>query len=115
MFSLRKRLEDLGAIVYSFVCVRRKSIADSGKLLEYEASYAEDVNDKAFSERAALLSEILDISKPPLDPDHLIVLSKINKKLSEFEVIEKLSKWGNVYIVRYPDKHHKFLAVTVQG
>ncbi len=101
MHELRQRLlaEDVAAIVTSVVCVRRRSHAESGKLLEYEALACEDVDDKTFTERAAAISRLVHLFEPPLDVDHLVVRGSLTQGLKEEEFLENLAKWGVPFVV----------------
>jgi hypothetical protein len=115
MNELRSRLsaKDIEAKVTSLVCVRRRSHAESGDLLEYKAYACEDVDDKIFAERAISISRLVHLFEPPLDADHIVVKGYLSKEISDEDFFKRLAKWGMPFIVWSQDKEHKFMAVTL--
>lgn len=115
MHELRQCLEtkDIDAIVTSVVCVRKRSHAESGELLEYQAIPCEDVDDKVFMERAGAISRLVHLYEPPLDVDHLIVRGSLTPGLMPEDFLENLAKWGMPFVVWHPDKEHNFMAITL--
>lgn len=115
MHELRQRLEakDIDAIVTSVVCVRRRSHAESGELLEYQAIPCEDLDDKMFMERAAAISRLVHLYEPPLDVDHLVVRGSLTPGLTLEAFFENMAKWGIPFVVWFPDKEHNFMAITL--
>lgn len=111
--ELRQLLKNVGATVISFVCVRSRSHAESGELLEYEALACEDLEDKLFTDRATLISRLVHLIEPPLDVDHLIIRGDLDEEFSLEEFLEKLANSGIPFIVWFPDREHKFMSVTL--
>ncbi|HEX8145024.1 MAG TPA: helix-turn-helix domain-containing protein [Pyrinomonadaceae bacterium] len=113
LHELRQTLEGLGATVMSVVCVRQRSRADAGEVLDYDTLAFEDVDDVQFAERASTVSRMVSLFEPPLDVDHLIVKGRILPGTQPEQLLEQMAKWGLPFIIWHPDNHHKFLAVTL--
>lgn len=113
--ELRQLLEakDVSALVTSLVCVRRRSHAESGELLEYKALYCEDLDDSQFAERAALISRLAYLFEPPLDVDHLVVKGTFLPGLKTEDLLERAAKWGIPFVVWFADKEHESIAITL--
>ncbi len=97
----RKILESMGSEVESFVCIRRRSYAETGKLVEYQAYVAEDLDEKSFSERARIISQLINISNPPLDVDHLFMKGKLTNDFDVSDFLVRLANWGICYVDQY--------------
>lgn len=113
VWALRDHLERLGALVTSFVCVRRRSHLESGELLEYKGVASEDVDDKVFAERATSISRLVSLFEPPLDVDHVVVRGTLSKDLTPESFLERLAEWGLSYVVWHPDQENPILALTL--
>lgn len=115
MHSIRRKLEHFNANVTSAVCIRRKSYAESGKLIEQNAIVYEDLDDKQFAERAGMISRLMNISSPPLDTDHILIKTKIKDEINLPTFLQNLSKHGTAYLVRYPDpdSDYNLCAITL--
>jgi len=114
LHELRTLVEEAGAAkIVSAVCVRRRSHAESGELLEYEAMACEDVDDKLFAKRGTFVSQLVHLFEPPLDVDHLVVKARLMPSLSADEFLDKLANWGLPFVVWLPDREHKFMAITL--
>jgi excisionase family DNA binding protein len=113
MHRLRARLESAKAQVSSFVCMRSRSHALSGKLKEYQALYCEDLSDREFSERAALISRVLSAAAPPLDVDHLVLRGRFSSDRTDEEISMALSRWGMPFVAWHPGKENAFRALTL--
>jgi len=113
--ELRQHLEgkDVNAFVTTFVCIRRKSHAESGQLLEYKALCCEDLDDPQFAERAALISRLAYLFEPPLDVDHIVIKGTFIPNLKIEDLLEKAAKWSMPFVVWFPDKEHEFMAITL--
>lgn len=113
--KLRQRLEskNVNAKVTTVVCIRSRSHAERGELLEYEAHFCEDLDDREFGERAAFISRLAYLFEPPLDPDHVVVKGALIAGFKVDEFLEKLSKWGVVFFVWSPDRDRNFTAITL--
>lgn len=113
LHELKQVLEGLGATVMSVVCVRQRSRADAGELMDYDTLAFEDVDDVQFAERASTVSRMVSLFEPPLDVDHLIIKGRIQPGIQPEEFMERMAKWGLPFTIWHPDNHHKFLAVTL--
>ena len=113
MSELRRLLEDAGAKVTSVVCVRRRSHAEAGELLEYEATACDDVDNSEFTERAATISKLLSVFEPPLDVDHLVIRARLRKEVDGERFFQRIAEWGIPLLVWHPDGAHRFLAVSL--
>jgi hypothetical protein len=111
--DLRNRFESVGANVLGLVCVRNVSSLDRGKQIETEAYSCEDVDERSFSERVTLISHLVSIFEPPLDVDHLIVKAKLASGLTVENILDRLPKWGQAFIVWHPKEKEEYLAVTL--
>jgi excisionase family DNA binding protein len=111
----RKRLEAIGSEVESFVCIRRRSYAEAGKLVEYQAYVAEDLDEKSFSERATMISQLINISNPPLDVDHLLLKGKLANSFDVTDFLLRLANWGIGYVDQYwnPEEGIKLYSITL--
>lgn len=115
MRHLRERMEKTGALVESFVCVRRRSAVVAGKLKEYEVTACEDMDDDLFHDRATVISRLMCLFQPPLDVDHLVVLGVLRNDMTEAALLEAAAQWGNAFMIRYPDSDtgHEFFTITL--
>lgn len=115
MHELRGVLEAIHATVFSFVCVRRRSCVESGRVIEYKARVCEDLDDDAFAARATAVSSLQSLFDPPLDQDHVVVRGMVDPATNQDELLGKMEKWGIAFVVRYPDpdKGHRFLTITL--
>jgi excisionase family DNA binding protein len=113
MNALRQRLERAGALVTSFVCVRKRSNWTKGLIKEFKAFACEDLEDREFAERAALISRLIAVLNPPLDVDHLVIRGKLNNRVDD--LLRKIARWGQVFIVRHNDRENglKYLSLTL--
>lgn len=111
----RKALEAIGSEVESFACIRRRSYAETGRLVEYQAYVAEDLDEKLFSERATMISQLTNISNPPLDVDHLLLTGKLINDFDALDFLARLSIWGICYVDQYwnPEEGIKFFSITL--
>lgn len=115
MRASRALLEKVEAEVRSFVCIRRHSYAESGKLLDFDAVACEDLDDQSFAERAALVSRLMGQFQPPLDVDHLVIKGRLTPPTSVDELVARLGEWGRLFMIRSPDSdgEHKYLTITL--
>ncbi len=111
----RKALEAIGAEVESFACIRRQSYAEAGKLVEYQAYVAEDLDEKSFSETATMISQLTNIANPPLDVDHLLLTGKLINDFDVFDFLKRLANWGICYVDQYwnPEEGIKYYSITL--
>lgn len=113
MHNLREKLQTLKSSVDSLVCIRRKKHMESGTSIEHKSYAFENLDDLEFSNKAAMISRLMDFFDPPLDVGHLIVRGKYFGGDDYSILLKKLANWGLPFVIRYPNKEHKFLTVTL--
>lgn len=97
--DVRHRLERVGLAVRSICLVRRRSLFLGGELVDLDVEPVEDLSDPDFDQAATFLSHLFDYCQPPLDPEHVLVVGKLDGSASASEIRDRLTEFGITQLI----------------
>lgn len=114
---IRRELEELGAEVLCLTLIRRRSLFESGELVEPTAKTCLDLTDEEFSYATAQISSVLQSDVICLDVDHFPTCQlRLKSEVSSFDVMAPaLGSLGRLFILPSPAPGMKVTCFTVDA